>query len=151
MVTNTPRLKSKQPGSVSDVFGVWPVRAATMADRARASRASCSPRENSHSGRDDILGFGAGFHHAQSFPLLDTVVELAPEAEKILRGGDQGARYHQPEENLRYWLEVRPAGAGDQHRHGTNLQNHFGLAESRGGNRESFGGRDVAQSQNGEL
>src|SRR5262245_11511231 len=107
MVTKTPRLKSKQPGSLADVLGAWPLKAATIADRARASSASCSSRENSRSGGDDILGFSACFHHAQSFPLLDTVIELVPEAEKILRGRDQGARHHQPQKNLCNWLQVR--------------------------------------------
>jgi hypothetical protein len=47
-----------------------------------------SSRENSFSGRDDILGLRAGFHHSKLSALLDAIVELAPETVKVLSGGN---------------------------------------------------------------
>ena len=39
----------------------------------------------------DILGLRVGFHHAQFLALLDAIIKLVPETEKILRGGNKGA------------------------------------------------------------
>src|SRR6516164_3023192 len=80
-VTKRPRRREKQGGSDPVIFAGLPVNAPVMAARARASMARCSSAEKPVSGRDDILGFGRSFHHAQLPALLDAVIQLVPEAE----------------------------------------------------------------------
>src|SRR5215475_2132600 len=146
MVTKTPRRNAKQAGGVCGSLAALPVSAFKIAERASASMARRSSRENSFSGRDDILGLRAGFHHAKLPALLDTVVELAPETVKVLGSGNQSAGHDQPKKNLRDGLQIGTAGAGNQHSYRTNLQNHFCFPQSRRGDGEAFGGGDVAQS-----
>src|SRR5215510_12331590 len=115
MVTKTPRHNAKQTGSGFGSFSAKPVSAARIAERASASKARCSSQENSLSGRYDILRLRTGFHHAQLSALLDAVVKLVPKPVKVLRGGDQSAGDHQPQQNLCDGLEKWTAGSGNQY------------------------------------
>ena len=88
---------------------------------------------------------------AQFAALLDAIIEVAPKSMEILQRGDQRADHHQPEKNKPDQLQPVRSFAGDEHGDGANLQNHFCFAESGRGNRETLGGSDIAQAENGEL
>src|SRR6202007_2631252 len=146
-VTNTPWLNEKEAGSDACQPSGLSSSALTIADRASANMARRSSAENCWSGRDDILGLRACFHHAQFSALRDTAVELAPEPEKILRRGNQSAGDHQPQQYVSERLQRSIARTGDKHGYRQYLQNHFCFSESRSGNGEAFGGSDVAQTE----
>src|SRR5690242_13671096 len=118
-----------------------------------AVRANCMAARRSASERDGILGLLAGFKHAKAAPLLDAVVDVAPEAQEILSGGDQRADNDEPKQNLAQQLEpgLSYASSGDEYRDGAYLQNHFSFAKCGGFDRESLGGSDIAQAKNREF
>src|SRR5579863_10632694 len=88
-VTKTPH-RSAQIPSLGILAGRRSWRTASFtANRARSSRDLRSASE-----RDGILRLLARFQHAQFAALLDTVVHLAPEAQEILRRGNQCAGHH---------------------------------------------------------
>src|ERR1700704_4531546 len=90
--------------------------ASVIAQRAKRSRDCRSVSE-----RDRISGFFAGFEHAQFAALLDAVVDMAPETEKILRGGDQRADNHEPEQEQRQRVKRGTPRSCDQYSHSANL------------------------------
>src|SRR5579864_1776460 len=91
-VTNTPRFSEKTPS-----LGNGSGRRSKETAWVTASRARHSKVRRSSSERDGILGLFAAFEHAQPAALLDAVVEMSPELQEVLRGGNQGADHHQPE------------------------------------------------------
>src|SRR5580704_8241419 len=106
---------------------------------AMARRASSSKDWRSSSERDGILGLFVALHHAQLAALLDAVVQLAPEFQKVLRRRHQRTDHHQPEKHKREGIQIRMASASNQNRHGAYLQNHFRLAQQGSRNRKSLG------------
>src|SRR4029077_15685421 len=108
-VTKTPRRSAKIP-STGIFSGTDPrATASTTAWRARPSNARLSASE-----RNGILGLLTGFHQTQLPALLDAVVHVAPEAKKILRGGNQRAHDDQPQEQQSDRLQRRMSRARDQ-------------------------------------
>src|SRR5690242_13121713 len=98
-VTKTPRRSEKTP-SRGMTSGILRCRTASrIALRANSSKALRSDSE-----RHGILRLLARFEHAQLAALLDAVVHVAPKAQEILCGGDQGADDHEPKENRRQGL-----------------------------------------------
>jgi hypothetical protein len=53
---------------------------------------------------NSIFRFFLAFEHAQLAPLLDPVVQMAPETLEILSGGDQSADHDEPKEDERQRL-----------------------------------------------
>src|SRR5258706_1358070 len=103
--------------SVGIASNTWPWdTASVIAKRAKRSRDCRSVSE-----RDRISSFFAGFEHAQLAALLDAIVDLAPETEKVLRGGAQRADNHEPEQEQRQRIEGGTPRSRDQHSHGANL------------------------------
>src|ERR1700719_160235 len=92
-VTNTPRLSANTP-PLGICGGSWPRETAwVIVSRAKRSKAWRSSSE-----RDGILSLFAGFEHAQLAALLDAIVEMTPELEEILGGGNQSADNDEPQE-----------------------------------------------------
>src|SRR5271155_1661471 len=133
-VTNTP-----QWGSKSSVWGIFSNGRLRQTASTTAWRAKSRMFFRSDSERESILRFLLNFHHIELAALLDTIVQLAPEPVKILRGGNQRADHHQPEKNQPQCLQRSVPGAINQNRRGAHLQNHLRFAKSRGSNREAFG------------
>src|SRR5215472_15156223 len=122
-VTNTPQRSAKTPWAAA--VGRFPlVTISTIADRA-----SCRRATRSASRSESILGLLPRFHHVQFPALLDAVVQLAPEAPKVLRRGSDRANDHQPQKKQRQSLERGMARRDDQHRHARNLEHHLRFAE----------------------
>src|SRR5258707_845265 len=147
-VTKTPWRSAKTPSLGNASGGLrWDTASTT------AVLASCRAARRSASERNDILGLLASFEHPQAAALLDAVVDVAPEAPEILCGGDQRADHYEPKQNLPQQLEpgVTHSGSGDKHRHGANLQNHFGFSKRGGFDGESFGRGDIAQAEDREF
>src|SRR5439155_24313478 len=142
----TPRRSAKTPsrGNMSGSLR-WETASTT------AVRANCRAARWSASERDGILGLLAGFEHAEPAALLDAVVDVAPKAPEVLRGGDQRADDNEPEQNSRQGLERRVARSDDEHRHGAHLQNHLRLAKGGSFDCESLRRRDIAQAENCEF
>src|SRR4029077_9799111 len=125
----------------------WPRETASVtAWSTKRSKFWRSPSE-----RDGISRFLAGFQHAQFAALLDAVVDMAPEAQKILRGGHQRADHHQPEQKEGQEIQRGMPRSSDEHSYGAYLENHLGLAEHGRFDGEAFGGGDVAQAKHGEF
>src|SRR6266404_8485028 len=103
--------------SVGIASNTWPWdTTSVIAKRAKRSRDCRSVSE-----RDCISGFFAGFEHAQFAALLDAVVDMAPETEKVLCGGDQRADNHQPEQEQSQRVKRGTPRSCDQHSHSANL------------------------------
>src|ERR1700674_4962 len=145
-VTKTPCRSPKIPslgmlaGSCdSETANTIAWRAHSKSDRISSSEGHC------------ILRLLAALKHIELSPLLDTVVHPAPEAQKILRRGNQRAHNHEPKQRERQRFQRRMPCAGNQYRHRAHLQHHLGFPENRGFNRESFGGGDIAQAEDREF
>src|SRR5260370_24833482 len=104
---------------------IWPRETASVT----AWRAKLSNAWRSLSERDGISSFLAGFQHAQFAPLLYAVVDVDPEAQEILCGGDQRASHYEPEQKQSQRLVQQLPSSRDQHSHGPTLQYHLCLAE----------------------
>src|SRR5947209_6511826 len=145
-LTNIPRRSEKMP-PVGTSASIWP-RDTTSVTARRAKRSTDC---RSLSERDGISSFFSGFEHAQFAALLDAVVDMTPEAEEVLRGGDKGTDDYQPEQKQSWRAKGRIARSGNEHSDGAHLQDHLGLAERGRLNGEAFRGRDIAQPEHGEL
>src|SRR5579885_1863318 len=149
-VTKTPHLRIK---TSSCGAGLKAERETALPTDSRAYCRSLwrSSAEVESLGGNGILCFFRGrFHrlgHAQFSARLDPIVELAPEPQKILCGGNQRADYHQPPQYQSQRLERRMARSTDQHRDRANLQNHLRFAKRGGRDRQSLGRSNVAQTQ----
>src|SRR3989441_10660000 len=107
-VTKTPQRSVKTPSRRNSSGSLrWETASTT------AIRASCRAARRSASERDGILGLLAGFEHAEPAPLLDAVVDVAPEAPEVLGGRDQRADDNKPEQNSRQRFEGRVARSYD--------------------------------------
>src|SRR6266480_7360989 len=114
-----------------------------IASRASASMARWSPSE-----RHGILRLLAGFEQAQLAALFDAVVHVAPEAQEILRGGNQSANHHEPEQEEPQGVHGGMPRSHDHNRHGTNLQDHLCLTEGRSRNGETLCRSNISQAEN---
>src|SRR5713101_4367981 len=147
-VTKTPRRSAKIPSRGNTSGSLWWAMASTT-----AVRASCRAARRSASERNGILGLLAGFEHPEPAALLDTVIDVAPEAPEVLGGGDQSADDHEPKQDLPQQLQPRVphSSSGDEYRHGAHLQDHLSLAKGRGFDGESLGRGNIPQAENREF
>src|ERR1700747_884116 len=145
-VTKTPHRSEKTPSEGMTSGSPRCKTASRIAWRANSSAACRSASE-----RHSILRLLAGFEHAQLAALLDAVVHVAPEAQEVLRGRYHGANHHEPEENEPQGPQRRMPCAYDHDGHGTDLQDHLGLTQGGGRDREALGGSDVSEAKHGEL
>src|SRR5260370_40589890 len=145
-VTKTPRRSAKNAsrGNTSGSLR-WETASTT------AVRASCRAARRSASERDGILGLLERLKHAEPAALLDAVVDVAPEAPEVLRGGNEGADDNEPEQNSRHRLERRVPSSDNEYGHRAHLQHHLRLSKGGCFDRESFSRGDVPQTENREF
>src|SRR5215469_11157184 len=104
--------------------------------RIIARRATSSKSRRSWLPSEDILRlfFGLDYKRDAAPPLLHAVVDLTPEHLEIVDSGSDRANHDEPEKNSAERLQGRMVGGKDDDAAGDHLENHFCLAECRGGN-----------------
>src|SRR5579864_9817 len=125
IVTKTPRFSANTPLGGRLPTGFWREMASAIARRASSSR------DRRSSERNGILGLFVALHHTQLAALLDTVVQLTPKLQEILRRRHQCADHYKPQKEQAQAVQqgvLLLSRSGDQNCYRAHLQNHFRFA-----------------------
>src|SRR5882762_1835047 len=117
-----------------------------IARRARSNNVWQSSLESR-----DILRILAPFEKSQAAPLFHASIHAAPEFLKVLNRRNDRASHNQPQQRNTERLEDFVLRRQDHGADGHDLQDHLRLAKRGCGNCETFGGSDVAKTQDNNF